>query len=112
MTPECRALFGYRADEPVGLNRFLDSIHPDDRGAAEREVSALIAGGREFEQDFRIVLPDGRVRWVRSRGRIDRDEAGVATRVRGVIHDVTARRQAEERFQPLVEKRRGASRSM
>ena len=104
MTPECRALFGYRADEPVGLSRFLESVHPDDRAAVKRGVSAsLPKGGDDFEQDFRIVLPDGRVRWVTSRGRIERDETGAAARMRGVTHDVTARRQAEERFRTLVE---------
>jgi two-component system sensor kinase FixL len=104
MTHECRALFGYRADEPVGLGRFLESVHPDDRAAVERDVNAALSkGGSDFEQDFRIVLPEGRVKWVRSRGRIERDETGVATRMRGVTHDVTARRQAEERFRTLVE---------
>jgi PAS domain S-box-containing protein len=104
MTPECRALLGYRADEPVGLSRFLDSVHPDDRAAVERDVrAALITGGHDFEQDFRIVRPDGRVRWVRSRGRIERDDTGAAARMRGVSHDVTAHKQAEERFRTLVE---------
>ena len=104
MTRECRALFGYRADESVGLSRLLESVHPDDRAAVERSVSAALSkGGRDFEQDFRIVLPDGHVRWVTSRGRIDRDESGATARIRGVTHDVTARRQAEERFRTLVE---------
>ena len=53
MTPECRALFGYRADEPVGLGRFLESVHPDDRAVVESNVSASLSQrGREFEQDF------------------------------------------------------------
>lgn len=104
MTPECRVLFGYRADEPVGLRRFLQSVHPDDRPAVQRGVSASLAkGADDFEQDFRIVLPDGRMRWMRSRGRIERDKTGTAVRMRGVSHDVTARRQAEERFRTLVE---------
>ena len=104
MTPECRALFGYRADEPVGLGRFLESVHPDDRAVVESNVSASLSQrGREFEQDFRIVLPDGHVRWVTSRGRIERDAKGTACRMRGVTHDVTARRLAEERFRTLVE---------
>ena len=51
MTPECRALFGYRADEPVGLSRFLESVHPDDRAAVERGVRASLSdGGHDFER--------------------------------------------------------------
>jgi len=104
MTPECRVLFGYRADEPLGLRRFLDSVHPDDRAALEHNVSVLLSkGGRDFEQDFRIVRPDGQMRWVRSRGQIERDKTGAAARLRGVTHDVTAHSQAEERFRTLVE---------
>lgn len=103
-TREGRALFGYDAHERVDLKRFLSSIHPDDRAAVEQDVrAALSKGGSDFEQDFRIVLPDGRLRWVSSRGRIDRDESGAATLMRGVTHDVTGRRQAEERFRTLVE---------
>ena len=49
------------------------------------------------------MLPDGHVRWVTSRGRIERDANGTACRMRGVTHDVTARRLAEERFRTLVE---------
>ena len=104
MTPECRALFGYRPDEPVGLRRFLESVHADDREAVEHGVqAALIRGNHDFEQDFRIVLPDRQVRWVRSHGRIERDDAAAAARMRGVSQDVTARKQAEERFRALVE---------
>ena len=47
MTPECRELFGYQADEPVGLNRFLESVHPDDRrGCQARRERVVAQGGR------------------------------------------------------------------
>ena len=75
MTRECRTLFGYGADEAVGLMRFLQTVHPDDREAVARGVTASLAkGGREFEQDFRIERGGGEVRWVRTRGRIERDD--------------------------------------
>jgi two-component system, LuxR family, sensor kinase FixL len=103
MTPECRALFGYRGEERIGVSRLLEAVHPEDRAGVERNVRALLpARGNDFEQEFRIVLPDGHVRWVAFRGRIERDEGGAA-RMRGAVHDVTARRQAEERFRTLIE---------
>lgn len=96
MTGQGRELFGYRADEPVHLARFLEAVHPDDRAAVERSVSSSVDGqGRDFLQDFRIVLPDGRVRWVTSRGRIERDGTGVARGMLGASQDVTARKDAE-----------------
>jgi two-component system, LuxR family, sensor kinase FixL len=104
MTRECRALFGYGADATVGLMRFLQIVHPDDREAVARGVTAALgAGGREFEQDFRICRSETDVLWVRTRGRIERGAGGAAVRMRGVSQDVTARRQAEERFRTLVE---------
>ncbi len=96
MTPECRALFGYQANEPVGLSRFLQTVHSDDRAGVERAVrAAMPKGGHDFERDFRIVRPDGEVRWTRSRGRIERNSMGAAARMRGVSHDITERKRSE-----------------
>ena len=104
MTRECRALFGYRADEAVGLMRFLQTVHPDDREAVARGVTR-VAGQRRprVRAGFPHQRAAGDVRWVRTRGRIERDATGAAARMRGVSQDVTARRQAEERFRTLVE---------
>lgn len=96
MTRECRALFGYTPDEPVGFQHFLTRVHREDRPALEQQVKALRTDAvDDLEQDFRIVLPGGGIRWVRSRGRIERSAAGAAVRLRGVSLDVTARKQAE-----------------
>ncbi len=104
MTGGTRAMFGYAPDEEVGLARFLAALHREDRDAVQREVRGrMLHGGSEFEQDFRVALPNQQIRWVRVRGRIERDAAGRAVRIRGVSHDVSARRHADERFRALVE---------
>src|SRR4029453_8310527 len=54
-----------------------------------------VEGGGGYETDYRIVLPEGRVRWIASRGRVEFNGAGKPVLVRGVSIDVTARKQAE-----------------
>ncbi len=95
-TEKARAIFGYAPDEDVTMDRFRESIHPDDwdlvRGAIER--SRL---GEPVDVEYRIVPPgSGRARWIHSRGRPVRDPAGRVDRLSGISIDVTERRRAEE----------------
>jgi PAS domain S-box-containing protein len=74
---------------------FVDRIHQDDRdGVRDRIQKALEAGG-EFAEEYRVLQPDGSVRWVFARGRCHLDAAGNPTRFPGVAVDITDRRRAE-----------------
>jgi len=85
----CASLY----DDPES---FVDSIHPDDRG----HVLAALAEHKDaipFDQEYRIVWPDGTVRWVWDRGVPVRDPVtGQLMHYVGVAADITERRQAEE----------------
>ena len=76
---------------------FLDAIHPEDR---ERAVG-IIEGQRqrEFEVEYRIVRPDGSVRWIRDRGFPVKDASGKVYRVAGVAEDITERKRVEMALQ-------------
>ncbi len=77
--------------------QFLERVHQDDRAFVESSVErALHAGGLDYE--FRIVLPNGRVRWLADQGRVVRDQAGNLLYMTGVCLDVTDRKHAEERL--------------
>ncbi len=90
---------------------FLDKIHPEDR---ERAVSVMEhEQERGFELEYRIIKPDGQVRWVWDRGFPVRDESGRVYRIAGIAEDITERKQAvqelrksEERYRDLVENAR------
>jgi len=70
----------------------MDAIHPEDR---ERAIGILEGQRlRGFEVEYRVVRPDGSVRWVRDRGFPVKDRAGEVYRVAGVTEDITERRQA------------------
>jgi PAS domain S-box-containing protein len=82
---------------------WLETIHPDDRPGAAREMEAALADRRELNNEFRIVRPDGTVRWVRSQGQTVYDKAGHPIRMMGVTFEVTERRLREERFRLQAE---------
>lgn len=74
---------------------WLEAVHPGDRSRVENAFFNEIATGR-FDEEFRIVRPDGSVRWVRDRAFAVRNEAGEIYRVAGIAEDVTAQKEASE----------------
>ena len=81
----------------------LNAIHPEDRDRVSAIVRELIKSGTEFSSEYRIVRPDGSVRWIASRGVVQRDESGKAIRTTGIVRDVTQRREAQEALNALNE---------
>lgn len=73
---------------------WLDAIHPEDEDRVSRKV--LEDEGPEFEEEYRIVRPDGEVRWIHDRGFAVVDEEGAVHRVAGVARDVTEARNARQ----------------
>jgi diguanylate cyclase (GGDEF)-like protein/PAS domain S-box-containing protein len=71
-------------------------IHPEDRERVLK-YSRDIAAGKMAEIEYRIMRPDGAVRWVHDRGRLVRDENGVAVRIDGLTTDITVRKEHEAR---------------
>jgi PAS domain S-box-containing protein len=81
--------------EPT-VERIEAMMHPDDR--KKSSVADLVAlGGSRFQVEFRLVRPNGEVRWCYGAGIILRDATGKAVRVNGVTVDITDRKRAEER---------------
>ncbi len=79
------ALLGLeRAETRPGLERFLAAVHPQDRGELQRMIEAAIASGERYSAEFRVMLPDGHVRRLGLRGRVQRDPAGRAVGMTGV----------------------------
>jgi PAS domain S-box-containing protein len=81
---------------------FWQMVHPDDRGRVITSYREFSGGTGEFEAGFRIVRPDGSVRWVRCRGFPIRDAGGRMQRVAGLAQDITGQKREEERREQLV----------
>jgi PAS domain S-box-containing protein len=73
---------------------FLDAVHPEDRDRLAAGVQEHAHGRWDFE--YRIIRPDGSIRWIRDRGFPIHDEEGKLLRMTGVATDITERKQAEE----------------
>lgn len=80
-------------EEPLS---FLDAIHPDDRERVRAALDSQPEG--DYEETYRIVRPDGSVRWIRDRAVSIRDEEGEVYRVAGIAEDVTERTEREDRL--------------
>lgn len=91
------------AEAGAPIADFLATIHPDDRDRVQALVAGLTASGGEFAEEYRLLQPDGSVRWVYARGRCYQDDQGRPLRFPGVAVDITERRRGEQRQAALVE---------
>lgn len=87
------------------LETFLDRLHPGDRAEFSQMTEASARTGAPFERDLRSVLPDGTIRWLHFRGQY-RLEADVAVSLTAMIHDITARREAEKERLRLLDQQK------
>jgi phosphoserine phosphatase RsbU/P len=98
--------FGYDPEYFAASNRgFVAITHPDDQVRVVAEVEAHAAAGHdEYNQEYRIVCADGRVRWVDDHTVVRRNADGTVTHHEGLITDITARKAAEEREREVRER--------
>jgi PAS domain S-box-containing protein len=99
---EAYRMFGVPPGEPVGYDRLLDRLHPEDRERVARIIAAGLADRRAVEYECRIVRPDGVVRHVLSRNVVVTDAVGQPLRLAGTALDITERKAAEESQQILL----------
>ena len=95
-TDRCRELYGFTETEPLEIEKILERIHPDDRNGVRLALEKAIESGVGHEAEYRVVSRDGEVRWVTSRSSVELDSAGKPVIIRGVMHDITARKVAEQ----------------
>lgn len=95
VSPEYERIFGQSIDD-VYKDGFawMAMVHPDDRPLVERNT-ALQRMGESTEMDYRIVRPNGEVRWISSRVVSIRNEQGEIYRIAGVVDDITSRKHTE-----------------
>ncbi len=75
---------------------FIKLIHPEDREAMLQWIEATEAGEKRDELEFRIIAPDGTIRFIRGAGEPVFDDAGRVIRMVGTAQDITERKKAED----------------
>jgi len=98
VSPAYETIWG-RSCESVSAapNDWLGAVHPQDRERVHHAIHTKQLAGL-YDEEYRIVRPDGSVRWIRDQAFPVRDAAGHVTRIAGVAEDVTERRQLEQQL--------------
>ena len=88
--PTAREIFGREAQDFLSdHDLWINVVHPDDRPAMLAAWRTMVIQGGAFDIEYRVLRPDGSVRWVNDRGQVVRDAEGVPERIDGVARDIT-----------------------
>jgi PAS domain S-box-containing protein len=98
-SPEFLAIYGLNPGDPLALRDAIPAaVHPDDREQVLTAARARLARTSDptFSTEHRIIRPDGEIRWVLIRGRMEFDPYGNAVGTYGIAMDITDRKLTEE----------------
>jgi PAS domain S-box-containing protein len=96
ITDKGRAVLGFDSSEKINFELFRSRLHPEDRESVLKAVQDSLGTGAEYESEYRMVLPDGQLRWIAGRGQVEFNRDGRPIRMHGASLDITKRKQAEE----------------
>jgi PAS domain S-box-containing protein len=109
-TVKCKQLFGLPANTEVSYEVFFNCLHPDDRQPTQEAIRKTLQGKVDYDVEYRVIWPNGSIRWIAAKGRCLYDYTGKAVRMMGTTQDITERkhteealRQSEERYRMLSE---------
>ena len=91
---------------------WLKRLHPQDREGAEAALREALTQRRPYRHEFRMLTPDGELRWLAAKGHFFYDDAGKAVRMIGVMRDVSEQRHASELLAQRVTERTAALRQL
>lgn len=78
------------------ISDYLEAVHPEDRSMVTRGIKQCITQGSEYAEEYRLLQPDGQLRWVFARGRCYKDHHGRPIRFLGAALDLTERKHTEQ----------------
>jgi two-component system, LuxR family, sensor kinase FixL len=96
ITDKGRALFGFAPSEKLDFDRFRSRLHPEDRESVLKAVENSLLTGAEYRSEYRVLLPNGQLRWMGGRGHVEFNGDGQPVLMRGASVDITKRKRAEE----------------
>jgi len=95
-TDKGRALFGIEPDTRLDYATLISRVHPEDRVARDSAIRRAIETRGEYAMDYRVLLPDGTLRWIGARGHCMNVGDNKGIRLLGISMDVTAQKQAQD----------------
>lgn len=96
-------MFGYKPGEITpSYSLFCDAVHPDDRERVRQGELRCIETGENHDEEYRVVWPDGHIRWLRETGNVIKDDTGETVKMMGVVRDITEEREASDQIRDLA----------
>lgn len=97
-SPRTCEIFGVESGDDITLDQLRDIIHPADRERVLEQIMGAVRSGGQYAAEYRIIRPQGGLRWVVSRARVQHNAEGVPVVTVGLVMDITDRKLAEERL--------------
>ena len=102
-SPRLKEFFGFGPDEEVPYEAAINQIHPDYRQKAADLVEAAFTHGIRFDMEYPVIgYHDGKIRWVRGIGTVQRDSQNKNSYFTGVLHEITEKKQDEIRKDDFI----------
>lgn len=95
-------VYGFSRSTEPSVTAWLSSIHPDDREQVLKLYRESIQETRNQNMEYRIIKPDGEIRWIHRQGQVEVDERGNAIRIQGISFDVTERKNRDDLFKAIA----------
>jgi PAS domain S-box-containing protein len=96
---QMNSLYGLNKEEFTGTyEAWINGVHPDDRTFFRDEVNLALQGEKEYEIEFRIVWPNGTIRYSKAKGEVFRNEHGDPVRMVGINYDITEQKNINEKI--------------
>jgi PAS domain S-box-containing protein len=94
-----KRMFGLMPEDPEGPPEvFYELLHEDDRQLVREAIERSIRECGPYEAEFRVLQPDGSIRWIRGSGKVLKNESGKSVRMVGVNADITKPKEADEQL--------------
>jgi two-component system CheB/CheR fusion protein len=103
----CKEIFGLLPTSNVDIFSFLQTIHPDDRERVEDSVRETLLNNDsgEFDIEYRTILINDKIKWLKAKGRAYFNEKGAAIRFIGTLLDITVQKLIDEATVELLKKK-------
>ncbi len=90
----CKEIFGLKPDSPVDIDAYMEMTHPDDRERLEENIREALSGNKhgEYDIEHRTIPIQGKIKWLKAKGRAYFDENGQASRFIGTVLDITVQK--------------------
>ncbi|MEJ2286090.1 MAG: sigma 54-interacting transcriptional regulator, partial [Desulfobacterales bacterium] len=106
-TEKTRELYGFAPNQELNFEDFILIVDPGDRARIRRRVEQAVRTQRDFREEYRIIHPDGAIRWMDARGRPYFKPSGEPERLMGVSIDISGRKQMADQLEKRLQEIEG-----